>query len=169
MKISPYYGVPTVQLALWNTTSGEKERELYLFPAIEKEVERVDSVGHGAPDQGEPVEYHRRFIRVLEKQLVQDIQDDGEDDEGSKAGAQEHPDGLGRALLANIVEDGREEPHGCALEFGEVHGGEWMAMGGWLLVGMKLEVVKPLLRTTELFSRSLNHGPRMPGLASRHK
>lgn len=96
------------------------EGVIYLFPAGEKEIVRVNSVGHRATDQRKPVEDDGRFIGVLEQELAQNVEENCEDDESGPSSSEQHPDGLGRALLADTVKDCCEKPHGCTLENGQV-------------------------------------------------
>jgi hypothetical protein len=53
-----------------------------LCAAVEKESVRVDTVSDRTPDDGKPMEDNRRLVGVLEKQLVENIENDGENDEG---------------------------------------------------------------------------------------
>jgi hypothetical protein len=71
----------------------EREDISVLLSTREEEGERVDAVGDRAADDGEPVEYNRRLIRVFEQQLAQNIQNDGEGDEGGKPQEHDLPDG----------------------------------------------------------------------------
>lgn len=58
------------------------------------------------------MEDHGRLMRVLEQQLAQDIDDDRQGDEGQCADRSQHINGLGRAVLADLVEETGEETHG---------------------------------------------------------
>lgn len=70
-------------------------RGTHLCAAAEEELVRVDAIADGAANKGEPVKDHRRLMGVLEQQLAQDIDHNGEGDEGQRADQGESPDGLG--------------------------------------------------------------------------
>lgn len=53
----------------------------HLFTGIEEELVRIDTITDSAADEGEPVEDDRGLVRVLEQQLAQDIDHDGQSDE----------------------------------------------------------------------------------------
>lgn len=59
--------------------------QTYLGTVLSEERRGVHSICDGASDPGEPVEDHRGFIGVSEEDLAEDIEDDGENDEGSEA------------------------------------------------------------------------------------
>ena len=53
----------------------------YLGAIFLEKARRIHAVGDGTPYQGKPMEDNGRLIGLLEEDLVQDIEDDGEDDE----------------------------------------------------------------------------------------
>lgn len=61
-------------------------RATHLLLVGEEELVRVDAVGDGAADDGDPVEHERRLVGVLEQQLLEDVEDDSEQEEGAEAG-----------------------------------------------------------------------------------
>jgi hypothetical protein len=79
VKTLPYYfqsALPTLCIV--------SPTHLLLVP--EEERIRVHAICDGAADYRQPVEDHGRLIGLLEQQLLQDIEDDGEQDTGGKAG-----------------------------------------------------------------------------------
>ncbi|KAI4169714.1 MAG: hypothetical protein LQ348_007228, partial [Seirophora lacunosa] len=44
---------------------------------------RINAIRDGAPDERDPMENQRRFLRDLEQQLAQDIEEDDEEEERS--------------------------------------------------------------------------------------
>jgi hypothetical protein len=91
----------------------------HLLLAGKEELVGVDAVGDGAADDGDPVEDERRLIGVLEQQLVEDVEDDGEQEEGAKAGRNEDGEGRVGGEVAHRAGDISENTHNCA----EVEGG----------------------------------------------
>lgn len=77
VKISPYYEFPSSISTKKTRISFRAERVMYLFPAGEKELVRVNPVGDCAPNDGEPVEDNGGFVGVLEQELAQDVDKDG--------------------------------------------------------------------------------------------
>lgn len=61
--------------------------ESYLFAASKEELIRVDAISDGASNDGHPVEDNRRLIWVLEKKLMQDVEDYRKDDKGGETGS----------------------------------------------------------------------------------
>ena len=57
----------------------------YLLSAAEKEFVWINAIQNGATNKRDPVEDKRRFIRVLEEELAEDVQDDSKDNEGDDA------------------------------------------------------------------------------------
>lgn len=53
----------------------------YLCPATEEELVRVNAVCDGTSDERNPVENDRRFSRVPEQKLIEDIQNNGKYEE----------------------------------------------------------------------------------------
>lgn len=91
---------------------GRGEEDAYLRTSVEEEPVGVDAIANGAANEGEPVENDWGLVGALEQQLAQDIDDDGQGDEGQGANKSESPDGLGRAALAEQVNETREKTHG---------------------------------------------------------
>lgn len=87
MKTLPYY----FQSAVFNSAIA---RPTHLLLVGEEERIRVHAICDGVADDGQPVEDERRLIGVLEQQLLQDIEDDGDQDKGGEAGGDD--DGRGR-------------------------------------------------------------------------
>ena len=79
MKMSPYY------CALAGCAGSPLCRSTNLFSTLEEEGVGVHAIGDGVSNDREPVENNRRFIWVLEQELAQDIEDDGDDDEGRES------------------------------------------------------------------------------------
>lgn len=131
---------------------------LYLFPTGEEELVGVNSVGDGAPYQREPVEDDWGLVGVLEQELAQDVDEDGEDEESGPPSTQQHPGGLGRALLADTVEDCCEEPHDCTRVLRSTRREEEGC--GCCLYGMKLDQkkVNPLQDFNYFSFLGHNHG-----------
>lgn len=84
----------------------------HLFAGIEEELVRVDTVTDGAANEGEPVEDDWGLVGVLEEQLAQHIDHDGQCDERQCANRDKGENGLRRAVLAELVEETGEETHG---------------------------------------------------------
>lgn len=59
------------------------------------------------------MEDHRGLLGALEQELLQDIGDNRYSDKGQKAHCAENPNGLSRAVLAELVENSCEETHDC--------------------------------------------------------
>ena len=57
-----------------------------LFATPKEKLVRINAVSDGAPDERHPVENNGRFLWVAEKQLVEDVEDDCEDEEGEERG-----------------------------------------------------------------------------------
>ncbi len=90
--------------------SHTNERE-YLLAAFEEEDIRVDAVRDGAAEEWHPVEDQRRLVRVLEEQLAEDVDDDGEDDKGHEAGRDHHRGGSARDHLDHGRGQSGKEAH----------------------------------------------------------
>lgn len=86
----------------------------YLFTAAEEELERVNAIADRAADNRKPMKDHWRLIGVLEEDLERDVHQHGEGHKGHQTDAAQNPEGLGRALLAELVEHSGEQPHRCA-------------------------------------------------------
>lgn len=55
-----------------------------LFAVFDEESGRVHAIGYGASDDGKQVEDDRGLIRILEEQLLGDIDDDRQEKEGGE-------------------------------------------------------------------------------------
>jgi len=64
-------------------------RERYLFPAAKEELVRINAVGDGTADDRDPVKHHWRLSRVLQDQLLQDIDNHGENEGADESSADE--------------------------------------------------------------------------------
>lgn len=103
-----------IESAWWKDTQYGWQISTDLLAVLLEEPWGVHAVGDGASDQGQPVEDDRRLIGVLEHQLVQDIENNREHNNGGRNDAD-----LGRrAQLAELLGqrpcDIFEEPHGGA-------------------------------------------------------
>jgi hypothetical protein len=58
----------------------------HLLLVGEEELVWVDAVCYGTADDWEQMEHDRGLVGVLEQQLVQDVEDDGEHNKGGEAG-----------------------------------------------------------------------------------
>lgn len=95
-----------------------------LFAVLLEEARRIHAVGDGAADEGEVVEDDGGFVGALEEELLSDVDDDGDSEEGEhgdtnlRAGAH-----LGQVLggLAHHFVD-------------ETHGG-WTVEAAWMSDG----------------------------------
>ncbi len=63
-----------------------RKHSIYLFSTTEKELVRINSVGHSTSKERHPVENDRRFIGVFGYKLVEDIECDRNRNERQKAG-----------------------------------------------------------------------------------
>lgn len=84
---------------------------MYLFASTEEEFVRVDTITDGAANEGEPVEDDWGLVGVLEEQLAQHINHDGQGKERQCANGDKCENGLRRAMLAELVEETAEETH----------------------------------------------------------
>lgn len=88
----------------------------YLSTVLSEERGGVHSVCDGASNKGEPVEDHRGLIRVSEEELVEDIEDDGEHEEGCKANSNLLAQGKFLELLGErMARQFLKETHGWVL------------------------------------------------------
>lgn len=78
MKQSPYCERGIVSWAA-HSVAGVSP---YLLAAFVEEAGRVHAIGDGAADNREPVEDDRGLVGVLEEDLLQDIERNGEDQHG---------------------------------------------------------------------------------------
>ena len=109
--------------------SQQNEREtIAIFRlAVEEELVRIDTVGDGAADDREQVEHDRRLVLLLEEQLLQDVKDDGEDEEPDECGGRDDSQAALRDLVRDRTRDDLNDTHDysqneCAKEF-EKEGG----------------------------------------------
>ncbi len=63
-----------------------RKHSIYLFSTTEKELVRINSVRNSTSEERHPVENDRRFIGVLEYELVENIEYDRKRNERKKAG-----------------------------------------------------------------------------------
>jgi hypothetical protein len=78
VKMSPYYeNVSACHVG--------SRTNAHLVSAALKEGIWVHAIGNGVSDDWEPVEDHRRLIWVLEEELVHEVEEDGEGNEGGEA------------------------------------------------------------------------------------
>jgi hypothetical protein len=61
----------------------------HLLPVREEELVRIHAIGNSTADDREPVEHERWLRGLLEEQLLQDIEHDGDDNEREEAGEYE--------------------------------------------------------------------------------
>lgn len=116
MKMSPYYRerLPSAHCNYyWKSQS--TGRRTHLCAAVEEKLVWVDAIADSAANKGKPVKDHWGLMRLLEQQLAQDIDHDGEGDEEQRADQGESPDGLSRAMLAELVDETGEQAHGDRL------------------------------------------------------
>lgn len=75
------------------------ELTTHLLSTLEEKLIRINAVGNRAPNNRHPMEHNWRFLWVTEKQLLEDVEDDGEHDEGDKGhGADGERGELGQAV-----------------------------------------------------------------------
>jgi hypothetical protein len=86
VKTSPY----CIQV---NSGRYKVMEHLYLLLAGEEEFKRINPIGNSAADERYPVENKRWLIRVLEQQLIENVQRDDKGDEGGRCKENELPDG----------------------------------------------------------------------------
>jgi hypothetical protein len=82
-----------------------------LRSALEEEPVWVHSVGYGAPDDGQPVEYHRGFVWVFEEDLVEDVENDRERHKCCERGTQHDTEATLGDHLGEGFFDGFEDSH----------------------------------------------------------
>ena len=58
-----------------------RKHSKYLLSTTEKELVRINSVGNGTSEERHPVENDRRLIRILEYELVENVEYDGKRNE----------------------------------------------------------------------------------------
>lgn len=75
-----------------------------------KKAVGIDAVHNGAPKEWHPVKHHRRFVRVLEEQLAQDVEQKGQKN-GNETCAEDYGNGSIGKLIAHWFNDGSEETH----------------------------------------------------------
>lgn len=86
---------------------GGEERWSNLFAVLLEEARRIHAIGDGTANDGEPVEDDRRLVGIFEEDLLGNIDDDGQNQEGEhrdtdlRASAEllEVVNGLGRHLV----------------------------------------------------------------------
>jgi hypothetical protein len=80
VNISPYY----VRLSVIPSSRNENIRmpiHAYLFTTGEEELIRIHAIRNSASNEGKPVKHNWRFIAIVEEQLVEHIQNDGNKDD----------------------------------------------------------------------------------------
>jgi hypothetical protein len=82
----------------------------HLCTVVAKELGGIHAVNHRAADKGKPVKDHRRLVGVLEEQLLQDIDEDGEGNEAGSANGDLRANALlevelGHPMVGGILED----------------------------------------------------------------
>lgn len=83
----------------------------YLLLLGEEELVGVDAVCDGAADDREPVKDKWWLVRVLEEQLLEHVEDDGQDEEGCETGSYNDRSGRVGSEVANRLRDSREGTH----------------------------------------------------------
>jgi hypothetical protein len=83
----------------------------YLFAVLLEESRGVHSVCNRATDDGEPVEDHGRLVGVLEENLLQDVEDDGNREERRDRDADLRRSSQLRELLGQRSRDVVKEAH----------------------------------------------------------
>jgi hypothetical protein len=73
VKMSPYYNEPSAYVAKIGNSGGVGLATTHLCPALSEELQRINSIGDGAPNDGQPVEYQRRLIWIPEEYLPNEI------------------------------------------------------------------------------------------------
>ena len=68
----------------------------HLLATIEKELVRVNAVDDGTSEEGEPVENHRGLSGVPEQELIEDVEQDGENEDGGETGGDNDSGGPAR-------------------------------------------------------------------------
>jgi hypothetical protein len=88
----------------------------HLLLVGEEERIRVHAICDGTTNHGQPVEDHGRLVGLLEQQLLQDIEDDGEQDKGGEAGGDDDGEGRVGGEVAQGAGDIGEETHSARQE-----------------------------------------------------
>jgi len=83
----------------------------HLLLVGEEERIRVHAICDGTANHRQPVEHEGRLIGVLEQQLLQDIENDGQQDKGGEAGGDEDGKRRGGGEVAQGAGDIGEETH----------------------------------------------------------
>lgn len=83
----------------------------YLLPTSEEEFVGIDAICDGTSKERYPMEYNRRLVRALEKQLAKDVENNRYDKEREGACKDNDPDGFTRNHIAQRPSDGCEETH----------------------------------------------------------
>lgn len=89
----------------------DRQRETYLGLVFPEEDGRVHAVGDGASDPGEPGEDDGGLIGVGEEELLGDVPEDGEEDEGGGDDADLGEGVEGPELVAQRARDILEDAH----------------------------------------------------------
>lgn len=84
---------------------------MYLLLVGEEEPIRVHAICDGIANHRDPVEDHRRLIGVLEQQLLQDIEDDGEQDKGGETGSDKDGKRRVRRKIGQWASESGEDTH----------------------------------------------------------
>jgi len=69
--MSPYYTIDQEYAAKAGTSGGHSKTHLCL--ALSEELQRINPIDDSAANDREPVEYHRRLMRILEEYLPNEI------------------------------------------------------------------------------------------------
>lgn len=79
--------------------------------AVKEKVIRINAVGNGATNVWHPVKHQRRLIWVLEKELAEDINYNGEDNKRDERSPNNCANEWVRKLTVQRFNDGSEETH----------------------------------------------------------
>lgn len=83
----------------------------YLLLLGEEEPVWVDTIRDSAAENGEVVEHNGWLIRVLEEELVQDIENDCEDEKGGESGGDNNGKRRVGSKIAQWAGDSSEDTH----------------------------------------------------------
>ena len=84
----------------------------YLLLVGEEELEWVNTIRNGTSEDRKPVKNERRLVGLLEQQLLQNIENNGEQDKGGEAGGDEDRAGRIRGESPQWASNVSEYTHG---------------------------------------------------------
>jgi hypothetical protein len=83
----------------------------HLLLVGEEELVRVDAISDGAADDGKQVEDDRWLVGVLEQQLLQNVENNGEQNKGGEAGGNQDREGRVGGKIAQWTGNLGEDTH----------------------------------------------------------